>query len=137
MNDMQAKPRRTLMTSRREEWIECLALGFLGHAGAVVGKVQFDVIGAHRAEPDPDAPIAVGKCVGQGIDDQIDQNLTERPGKAVELEIWFELQFQRSASISQLSPQMRKDLLSHLGSVEAAPMRLALIFCQLLERFDP
>src|SRR5262245_65783332 len=122
MNDVQAKPGRTLVTSCREERIECLALRFRRHAGAVVGKVQLDAIGAHCAELDLDAAVAVWKCVSQGIDDQIDQDLTERPGKAVELEIWLEIQFQCRASISQLPSQMRKHLLGHLGSVEAAPM---------------
>src|SRR4051812_11481977 len=84
VDDVQSQPRATLVAAGGEERIERLAPDILAHAAAVIGKNDLDVVVVIGPRRDAyGAGAAVGKGVGDRIEEQVGQHLTIGSGKTV------------------------------------------------------
>ena len=138
VDDVEPEPGCTVKATGREERIERQAFDLRRHAAAIIVHGQLDLIGTGRAYPDIDGSVEpVRECVRKGIDDEMGQDLSERPWVAVDHKTGLAVKVECDRVILQVPCEMRQDLLGQCARIEAAPIRLALIESHLLEGLNP
>src|SRR5262249_9940949 len=100
------------MAAGGEERIQRQPLDLRRHATAIVGNAQLDMTGSGRAYGDIDRSVeTVRECVGQGVDDEVRQHLSEWAGIAVHNETGFALKVESDGMLLQVPGEMRQHLL--------------------------
>ena len=121
VDDMQAKADAALVATRGEERIERLASIIGAHAAAVVGEENFNIILASRSYFDLDAAfLAVGKRMGDRIEEQVGQHLSVRSGIAVHGQIGLAFDLECKFFLAEAWPQAQDNLFGQIAQIEHA-----------------
>src|SRR6516164_7583191 len=137
MHDVEAKPRVAFGAARGEERVEHMTLNFLGNAAPIVGERDLDLAGTDASRVELHVPDrSVGEGVGDGIEDEVGQHLAVSARVAVERDVGGDIERKRTPGLRQAGPHGSNDLLRRELEVEAAPIRLAAIDGDLLERLN-
>src|SRR5262249_38518797 len=118
MDDVQTKTTRTIMAARGEKRIERPPLDVGSHATAGIGEQKLDMLVVRRANRDVDGPLAaVREGMRHGIDGEIGQSLTERPGIAVHGKTGLTAEAERNVAVFQLPLELGEDLAGQFACV--------------------
>jgi hypothetical protein len=136
VDNMQVEAGAALVAARREEWIKRLTPDIDTHSAAIVGKENFDIVIPRRPDFDIDrASGAVGKRMGNRVEEEIGQHLPVWPGIAVHRHIGLALD-KDQILFSQAQPQTHGHLPCQVAEIEDALVGVILVGCNLLERLD-
>src|SRR5262245_40778535 len=138
MHYVEAEPSTAVRTSGCEKRIENVTLNFAWNAAAVIRESDLDLPHAKGARPDEYVSAApVSETVNDGVEDKVGQHLPVRTRVAAQRDAGGNFDRNRlSSRFWQAGPYAGHDLLGHKLQVKSAPIGMAAIGGNLLERLN-
>jgi hypothetical protein len=137
MHNIQPQPRAALAEFGGEEWVEDSRQVFRRDANAIITDSQLDAVVFCSNRDDADnAVCSAVKCMQYGIVDQVDDDLSQWAGIAVQAQIVGDFGFYDIGCFFQRRVKAEQDFVDDFLNIELSALRTGLIDGYLFEAGD-